>query len=63
VGTTTSSATARTESAEDSDSASLISIPSSNDDDESVWEDSRSHVLVSPPVEYVVLYDSSSEEE
>jgi next-to-BRCA1 protein 1 len=64
VGTATSSAaTARTESAEGSDSASLISIPSSNDDDESAWEDSRSHVLVSPPVQYVVLYDSSSEEE
>ena len=53
----------RTESAEDSDSALLISILSSNEDDESVWEDNRLHALVSPPVEYVVLYDSSSDEE
>ena len=54
----------------DSDSVSLISIPSDDDDDESAWEDSRSHVMVTPPaegvargMEYVVLYDSSSDEE
>ena len=66
AGMSTSSVTEPTvapSEAEDSDSASLISIPSSNDDDESAWEDSRSQVIVSPPVEYVVLYDSSSDEE
>ena len=66
AGTSTSSVTEPTvapSEAEDSDSVSLISIPSSNDDDESAWEDSRSQVIVSPQVEYVVLYDSSSDEE
>jgi next to BRCA1 gene 1 protein len=51
-------------------SVSLISVPSSEDeDDEAFYEDSRSHVTVTRPdrvrpgMEYVVLYDESSSEE
>jgi next to BRCA1 gene 1 protein len=54
----------------DASSVSLISVPSSEDvEDDEVWQDSRSHVLVTSPeraraaLEYVVLYDESSEEE
>lgn len=47
-------------------SVSLISIPSSEDAD---WEDSRSEVVITPPqssrdaTDYIVLYDTSSDEE
>ncbi|GBE77445.1 hypothetical protein SCP_0103200 [Sparassis crispa] len=52
-------------------SASLIDAPSSpfsDDDDDAVYEDSRSHDIVSPAqprqeTEYVMLYESSSSEE
>ncbi|KAH7923239.1 hypothetical protein BV22DRAFT_1036572 [Leucogyrophana mollusca] len=44
----------------DGSSVSLVSIPSSDDDDSAEWQDSRSHV---EPLEYVVLYDSNSSEE
>jgi len=54
----------------DASSVSLISVPSSEDvEDDEVWQDSRSHVVVTSPeraraaLEYVVLYDESSEEE
>jgi hypothetical protein len=53
----------------DTDSVSLISVPSSDEDDDSAWEDSRSALTPAEPArpstEYVVLYDdsSSSEEE
>ncbi len=47
---------------------SLLDVPysSSSDDDDAVYEDSRSQVIVSPAadaqdVEYVMLFDSSSE--
>lgn len=49
----------------DGSSVSLISIPSSSDDDLATWEDSRSHVepeRARTGMEYVVLYDDSSEE-
>ncbi|KAI0778720.1 hypothetical protein BD413DRAFT_116175 [Trametes elegans] len=52
-------------------SVSLIDMPdsvSSSDDDDAMYEDSRSRVLVSPrlaarDVEYVMLFDSSSEDD
>ncbi|KAI0828967.1 hypothetical protein BC628DRAFT_1482227 [Trametes gibbosa] len=51
-------------------SVSLLDVPSSNssDDDDAIYEDSRSRVLVSPPhmpqdIEYVMLFDSSSEDD
>ncbi|KAI1793192.1 hypothetical protein LXA43DRAFT_886348 [Ganoderma leucocontextum] len=49
---------------------SLLDVPSSSssDDDDAVYEDSRSQVIVSPAadaqdVEYVMLFDSSSEDD
>lgn len=47
-------------------SISLISLPVSSEDDD--WEDSRSHIIAPPQssqeaAEYVVLYDTSSDEE
>ena len=42
----------------DVSSVSLVSMPSSDDED-GEWQDTRSH---SEPMEYVVLYDSNSEE-
>jgi next-to-BRCA1 protein 1 len=54
----------------DGSSVSLISIPSSEDDDDpTIWEDSRTHAVLLPPdraragLEYVVLYDDSSSDE
>jgi next-to-BRCA1 protein 1 len=48
----------------DSDSVSLMSVPSSEDDDEFAWEDSRLHAEEGrSAMEYVVLYDDSSSEE
>lgn len=53
-------------------SISLVDAPVSplddDDDDEAIYEDSRSHVVVSPvqrvqEVEYVLLYDSASSED
>lgn len=51
-------------------SVSLLDVISSNasSDDEAMYEDSRSRVLVSPSqvpqdIEYVMLFDSSSEDE
>ena len=52
-------------------SISLLDIPSSNssdDDDDAVYEDSRSRVLPTPEphaqdVEYVMLFESSSEDD
>ncbi|KAH7914718.1 hypothetical protein BJ138DRAFT_999464 [Hygrophoropsis aurantiaca] len=45
----------------DGSSVSLVSVPSSADDDDSaIWQESRSQV---EPSEYVVLYDSNSSEE
>jgi len=52
-----------------SSSMSLVDLPSpTSDDDDEVYEDSRSRVVPTPSdqlreVEYVMLYDSSSEEE
>ncbi|KAF9225555.1 hypothetical protein BS17DRAFT_807785 [Gyrodon lividus] len=43
----------------DGSSLSLVSIPTSDDED-GEWQDTRSH---SEPLEYVVLYDSNSEDE
>jgi hypothetical protein len=49
----------------DTDSVSLVSVPSSDEDDD--WEDSRSVLTPAEPArpgtEYVVLYDDSSSEE
>jgi len=42
----------------DISSVSLVSVPTSDDEDPE-WQDSRTH---SEPLEYVVLYDSNSEE-
>lgn len=42
----------------DISSASLVSVPTSDDED-AEWQDTRTH---SEPLEYVVLYDSNSEE-
>lgn len=42
----------------DISSVSLVSVPTSDDED-AEWQDSRTH---SEPLEYVVLYDSNSEE-
>lgn len=42
----------------DISSVSLVSVPTSDDED-SEWQDTRTH---SEPLEYVVLYDSNSEE-
>jgi next-to-BRCA1 protein 1 len=55
----------------DGSSVSLISIPSSDseDDDPTIWEDSRTHAVLLPSararagMEYVVLYDDSSSDE
>ena len=50
-------------------SISLLDIPSdSSDDDDAVYEDSRSRVIPSPSIpaqdaEYVMLFDSSSEDD
>ncbi|KAH9858338.1 hypothetical protein C2E23DRAFT_803657 [Lenzites betulinus] len=51
-------------------SVSLLDVPSSDssDDDDAIYEDSRSRVLVSPSqvphdVDYVMLFDSSSEDD
>jgi len=49
-------------------SVSLISVPSS-DEDEDDWQDSRAQVVVTPPqnsrdaAEYIVLYDDASSDE
>ncbi|KAF8846127.1 hypothetical protein BDN67DRAFT_1006603 [Paxillus ammoniavirescens] len=43
----------------DGSSVSLVSVPTSDDED-AEWQDTRSH---SEPLEYVVLYDSNSEAE
>ncbi|KIK99466.1 hypothetical protein PAXRUDRAFT_822705 [Paxillus rubicundulus Ve08.2h10] len=43
----------------DGSSVSLVSVPTSDDGD-AEWQDTRSH---SEPLEYVVLYDSNSEDE
>ncbi|KAI0639950.1 hypothetical protein C8Q77DRAFT_1164747 [Trametes polyzona] len=55
---------------EGSSSVSLVDVPSSNSSasDDAMYEDSRSRVLVSPPlvpqdIEYVMLFDSSSEDD
>lgn len=42
----------------DISSVSLVSVPTSDDED-AEWQDTRTH---SEPLEYVVLYDSHSEE-
>ena len=42
----------------DISSVSLVSVPTSDDED-AEWQDTRTH---SEPLEYVVLYDSNSEE-
>lgn len=42
----------------DVSSVSLVSVPTSDDED-AEWRDTRTH---SEPLEYVVLYDSNSEE-
>jgi hypothetical protein len=53
----------------DASSVSLISVPSSEDEDDEIWQDSRSHVVVPEPeraraaMEYVVIYDEGSSEE
>jgi next to BRCA1 gene 1 protein len=50
-------------------SVSLISVPSSEDEDEDDWHDSRSHVVNSSPenfrdaAEYIVLFDDTSSDE
>lgn len=50
-------------------SVSLISVPSSDDEDEADWQDSRVHLVASPPhnardaSEYIVLYDDASSDE
>jgi next-to-BRCA1 protein 1 len=52
-------------------SVSLISVPSSDEDDEDEddWQDSRAHLVVTPPqnsrdaAEYIVLYDDASSDE
>jgi len=61
---------ATSDNGSDGSSVSLISIPSSDDDDDpTIWEDSRSHVVLPTPdraraaMEYVVLYDDSSSDE
>lgn len=55
------------ESGSDTSSVSLISVPSSEDDDEALWQDSRAHgsEAAEDPSRYVVLYDeqTSSDEE
>ncbi|KII93409.1 hypothetical protein PLICRDRAFT_35617 [Plicaturopsis crispa FD-325 SS-3] len=58
------------EGSDDGSEISVISMPSSSDDeDDAIWEDSRSHVVVSPRehvragMEYVLLYDENSSEE
>ena len=57
-------------SSESDSSVSLLDVPSSNssddDDDDAAYEDSRSQVITSPvehaqDVEYVMLFESSSE--
>ena len=57
-------------SSESASSVSLLDVPSSNssddDDDDAAYEDSRSQVITSPvehaqDVEYVMLFESSSE--
>ena len=58
-------------SSESDSSGSLLDVPSSNssdddDDDDAAYEDSRSQVITSPvehaqDVEYVMLFESSSE--
>jgi next-to-BRCA1 protein 1 len=55
----------------DTSSVSILSVPSTDGDeeDDAVWDESRSHVAVMEPervraaMEYVVIYDDSSEEE
>jgi next-to-BRCA1 protein 1 len=53
----------------DTDSVSLMSVPSSDEDDDSAWEDSRSQVVGAAAaqartgMEYVVLYDDSTSDE
>ncbi|KAF9469784.1 hypothetical protein BDZ94DRAFT_1286368 [Collybia nuda] len=50
----------------DGSSVSLISMPSSEDLDDTVWEDSRSQVTVeqvSQAMEYVLLYDDNTSDE
>jgi next-to-BRCA1 protein 1 len=50
-------------------SVSLISVPSSEDEDAEDWQDSRSHVVTSSPetltdaAEYIVLFDDASSDE
>lgn len=50
-------------------SVSLISVPSSDDEDAEDWQDSRSHVVTSPPealrdaADYIVLFDDTSSDE
>jgi next to BRCA1 gene 1 protein len=47
-------------------SVSLISVPSSDDEDEEDWQDSRAHLVTTPPrdaAEYIVLYDDNSSDE
>lgn len=50
-------------------SVSLISVPSSEDEDSVDWQDSRSHAEPTPPqsardaADYEILYDTSSDEE
>lgn len=50
----------------DDSSVSLISMPSSEDIDDAIWEDSRSQVTVeqvSQAMEYVLLYDDNTSDE
>ena len=53
---------------EGSSSISLLEVPSDSDDDDAAYEDSRSRVISSPAisaqdVEYVMLFDSSSDDD
>jgi next-to-BRCA1 protein 1 len=47
------------DSESDNSSVSLVSVPTSDDED-AEWQDTRTH---SEPLEYVVLYDSNSDDE